>query len=220
MRPDASVVGSPATLLPFILLGVALGVLFDLFRTFRIWRSGGKNRTGGKWTQRLLCEERRRLTVSNKHHKSERMPTKGNIILLSAEDFLFCMLASIAFIILQFDCNSGVFRWYLLLLCGIGFVLYLETLGRLTVRFMTWMAAFVRFAILLFYNHTLYYVCKGILYVTNRFGKGIQRGADKAARGIRRVCMHRKSLRLQIQIERFAAEGFLLVDMRQCKRKR
>ena len=32
MRPDASVVGSVHTLLPFFLLGVVLGVCFDVFR--------------------------------------------------------------------------------------------------------------------------------------------------------------------------------------------
>ena len=218
MRPDASVVGSVFTLLPFFLLGVALGVLFDGFRLLRLWRHGGKNRIGGKFTSSLLRRTMRRVILKGEPAALKNLLRACDNGLIVAEDVLFCLAASVLYLLLQYDINSGIFRWYLLLLCVAGFSLYLVTLGKVTMRFALFLTALFRCLALLLYNHTVYYCVLGLCYAFRAITGAVRnaaRGAYDCARKKRGARLEKDALN---KAEALAARGFLYDGCRRRKR--
>lgn len=211
MRPDASVVGSVHTLLPFFLLGVALGVCFDLFRVLRLWRHGGKNRVGGKFTSSLLRAKMRRAILKEKSAGAflKKLLCVCDDGLIVAEDVLFCLAAAVFYLLLQYDINSGVFRWYLLALCALGFWLYLATLGRATMRVALFLTALVRFVLLFFYNHTVYYCMLGFAYAFGKIGSTVRAVVRHACAAAREKKAEKRAGAAMDAAEAFAASGFL-----------
>ena len=55
-----------------------------------------------------------------------------NNVILFFEDFVFCLFASVSFLILHYNCTFGVIRFYAFIGTVIGFTLYYFTLGKLT----------------------------------------------------------------------------------------
>lgn len=45
-------------------------------------------------------------------------------------DFVFCVITSLGSIVLSFDGNGGIYRWYAFVGTGIGFLIYRLTLGK------------------------------------------------------------------------------------------
>lgn len=211
MRPDASVVGSVHTLLPFFLLGVVLGVCFDVFRVLRLWRHGGKNRVGGKFTSLLLRAKMRRAILKEKATGAvfKKLLCVCDEGLIIAEDVLFCLAAAAFYLLLQYDINSGVFRWYLLALCALGFWLYLVTLGKGTMRFALFLTALVRFVLLFFYNHTVYYCMLGFAYAFCKIGSAVRAVFRQACADVREKKVKMRARAAMDAAEALASSGFL-----------
>ncbi len=55
--------------------------------------------------------------------------------LIVAEDLFFFLPLSPALIFFHYALNSGIFRWFSLAGCILGFLLYLLTLGKILIRF-------------------------------------------------------------------------------------
>lgn len=216
MRPDASVVGSVHTLLPFFLLGVVLGVCFDVFRVLRLWRHGGKNRAGGKFTSSLLRAKMRRAILKEKATGAflKKLFCVCDDGLIIEEDVLFCLAAAVFYLLLQYDINSGVFRWYLLALCALGFWLYLATLGKGTMRVALFLTALVRFVLLFFYNHTVYYCMLGFVYAFRKIGSAVHAVFRHACAAAREKKAKKRARTALAATEALAANGFLYDDSR------
>lgn len=117
------------TLLYALIVGIALGVLFDLFRISRVFLSVPT----GKRAARML---------------SDTVLTAVSFI----EDITFFTVSACTLVLFLHSTNQGIGRGYLIFGAAVGFALYLVTVGRLTrlisaaVSRMLWRA--VRFMIL------------------------------------------------------------------------
>ncbi len=124
----------------FLLPGVFLGVLYDIFRMVRIARKDSKEKHLIEKLHMHFCPSKPFIqNTKNKH----------DTILLFLEDFIFCTLAAITEIILFFHMNQGVIRIYAILISFVGFLWYHHTFGRLTIFIANRLIKFIR--ILTFY---------------------------------------------------------------------
>ena len=94
-----------------LVLGAALGLLFDLIRFPRILLE--RNRDHGKEPTSAPLRKRRAVGVA-----------------VFLEDFLFCQLAAVCLILLFYERNNGKIRPFAFFLALIGFVGYRVTLGK------------------------------------------------------------------------------------------
>ena len=95
------------------------------------------------------------------------------------EDILFALLAATATFFFFIRFTDGLFRTYVLFGEGIGFLLYLMTLGSLLRRLSRWIIGGITFLVLGFYRKVLRPVGKGFRYIAVKcaspFGKAIQK---------------------------------------------
>lgn len=170
MAPFApSVPGEPLSFLYALLLGIALGVLWDVFRTMRVWRGGDAGQSA--WSIKLRRYRRRHSPYPifrMKRNDAEKPHVSHHFLWTFLEDLLFMMIAGISFLLFCFDINMGIVRWYLLLGVIAGFLLYYHTIGRLVIAWSALIGAFVRATLVFFYNYTLYYVVVLLTFLVNR----------------------------------------------------
>ena len=79
-----------------VLLGAAVGVLYDIFRILRI-----------------------------------ALPHNGVSVFF--EDILFCVITCCMLILMIFCANYGIVRWFAVMGCAGGFMLYRETVGKVVI---------------------------------------------------------------------------------------
>ncbi len=97
-----------ALMLYALILGAALGAVFDALRITRVILSYGISSRSGNELQRCV------------------------FALCFIEDIAFAVFAAVALVLFCFKANNGMSRGYILFGALVGFVLYLATLGRLT----------------------------------------------------------------------------------------
>lgn len=182
---EASAAGDPEALLQSFCFGVFLGAFYDLFRVVRVAIGLHPQMRAGKWTERLrslsfrslgrLCGQsqngreddrqtpRRWQTVLSAVRRSfRRLPDAGwwaSLLL----DLLFAILSAMFGAVFVYAANSGVLRWYILLLTGTGFFLYYRTVGTLVMRAAVFLFSVVQAVAVVLFNRILYYPCKGML---------------------------------------------------------
>ncbi len=117
----------PLDILKFFLLGVLMGIFYDIFRTIRIARR----------TDSPVKANRFYLKIAPKRffEKREKKPITGvaEAVLIFAEDILFCIGCAAAFIFLTYAVNDGEIRIFGFLLCILGFALYYISIGKAAV---------------------------------------------------------------------------------------
>ncbi|MBQ3639331.1 MAG: spore cortex biosynthesis protein YabQ [Clostridia bacterium] len=111
-----------------LILGVALGFFFDLLRLPR----------------RLLVSDRSNSAPQTAAPLRKRRAVR---IVVFLEDFLFCILASVALILLFYEKNNGKVRPAVFLASIAGFAAYRATLGRLANRLIGTLSRLLRRAI-------------------------------------------------------------------------
>lgn len=109
------------------LLGVCLGGLYDVLRITRIFLGEHYSRH----TVARLRAVHLPLIGGYREHRARR--ALGAVILI--EDFLFCIVAGVAFILLHYEAFNGKFRISVLLLSALGFWIYRATLGKPVMLF-------------------------------------------------------------------------------------
>ncbi|MBQ3066080.1 MAG: spore cortex biosynthesis protein YabQ [Clostridia bacterium] len=202
---EASAAGEPAVLLWSLCFGVFLGVFYDLFRVVRTVLGLHRELTVGAWTKRLrsvsfrsvLCSRDVTERDDGKQRDSRWRKTLRSVLerigdklpgprwwLLLVLDLLFFGLSAIFAAVFVYAANAGVLRWYILLLTGIGFFVYYRTAGYLVMRITVFLLATVHALCAVFFNCTLYYPCKGLVYLFCR-----------VKHGVRPVCRQRKMKR-------------------------
>lgn len=110
-----------------LLLGIGLGVVYDLLRITRVFLGAHYSRRAAKRLQEIS------LPLLRARKKKTESRALGFVVFL--QDLLFCLFAAVAVILLFYEANRGKIRLPALLCVGVGFLLYRGTLGRLVMLF-------------------------------------------------------------------------------------
>ena len=110
-----------------LLLGIGLGLVYDLLRITRVFLGAHYSRRAARRLQEIS------LPLLRARKKKTESRALGLVIFL--EDLLFCLFAAVAIILLFYEANRGKIRFPALLCVGVGFLLYRSTLGRLVMLF-------------------------------------------------------------------------------------
>ena len=130
-----------------LLIGGALGVIWDIFRVIRIAVYGRR-----RWNMapiRLPPTEKETASVLALTH-SQKIPSFAFFATM-VTDVVFCLVSAVTVIILLFHLNDGEVRAFALFGALLGFLVYYFSVGRLTVFFSE--------AIIRFIKRTVSFVC-------------------------------------------------------------
>lgn len=109
------------------LLGMALGLLYDGCRITRIFLGEHYSRRAVERLHALRLP----LIGGYRRHRARR----SLCVVVFIEDFLFCLIAGVAFILLCYEAFDGRLRPMALVCMAGGFALYRRTLGRAVMLF-------------------------------------------------------------------------------------
>ena len=84
-----------------------------------------------------------------------RLALPHHTLLVAVEDLAFFLPATSVFLLFTFACSDGVLRWFSVAGLGIGFFLYMETLGKILLFFSDRILRFLRWLLRLCYRLTL-----------------------------------------------------------------
>ena len=116
----------------FIIPGIFLGVVYDIFRVRRLLASG----------EGLLAMLRKRFECEQRDIGKSHCKMKFPIVFF--EDFIFCIIGALTEILLFYHLNDGLIRCYGLMLSAVGFFMYRLTLSRAIVFLITNMIFLIR----------------------------------------------------------------------------
>ena len=110
----------------FLIPGIFLGLVYDVFRIIRIGRNDQ--------TQRL-SEMLRKRFYPQKEEKKKRQKNlmRWECVLTFIEDIFFFLIVSVTEILAVYYFNDGEIRIYGLLFSAFGFFIYQKTIGRLVI---------------------------------------------------------------------------------------
>ncbi|MCI8611727.1 MAG: hypothetical protein HFE66_07405 [Clostridiales bacterium] len=118
-----------------LLLGLFLGVLYDVLRITRMLAGITPVHTAHiSWIGRLPV---RRIGKIGKGPVSE-------LLFVHLLDIVYGLSAGVCFCIFLYALNNGRFRWYLLLGCVLGFFAYYYSVGKLVLYLSGYIVAFLR----------------------------------------------------------------------------
>lgn len=108
----------------FFIPGFVLGGIYDMFRILRTTRTNPKEKL---------------YTKIQKHFRFEIKDSKKNLkrkhnTLIFIEDFIFCIIGALIEILLFYHLNDGYIRIYAILISMLGFFIYQNSIGRLTIH--------------------------------------------------------------------------------------
>lgn len=109
------------------LFGVGFGVLYDGFRLLRML---------------LFVREGAKAPPKTKKEKVKKCSLSGAVTFFL--DFLYVLAGGVLYTVFLYEAHSGIFRFYSLLALGIGTLLYLKTLSRVTIFLLAPMVVFVK----------------------------------------------------------------------------
>ncbi len=121
------------------LLGVALGVLYDVFRVLRISRLSQSTDESG-----FLKKIKPKKPLFKEKKGAKKAVSAVNDLLVFIEDILFFIIAAAAEILFFLGENDGEIRIYCIIFTVFGFFLYIKTIGRIVIYFSSKIIFFVR----------------------------------------------------------------------------
>lgn len=101
-----------------IIIGVILGVVYDVFRIQRI----------------TMESDNKYITVIRD-------------IIIFVEDIIFAVISAVFIVVMIFHVNDGQIRWFVLFGTGVGFIIYYNTIGRIVILCSEKIIAFIRYCI-------------------------------------------------------------------------
>lgn len=183
-----------------LLVGAAMGVLYDVLRIGRVML--GMSRYTAAASAPLFCP---------KFYQPRCKKGNGRVlhifkqVLLIVQDFLFCLAVGIAIALLLFSHNNGEFRGFVFLGLVIGFVAYYFTVGQLVIR----ASEYVVFAIKTLFLYAVYYLTLPFIsfgrFAIAHIGSAIKRYREKKRE--KKICRHTKVT--QQALIHAAQKGFL-----------
>ena len=128
--------------LRFSILGVFLGLVYDVFRIRRI-----------AWS--LQSVDKKESSAAGTFGRFLSKLRAADTVLIFFEDIVFFIFSSVSVILMHYVVLQGIIRAYSVFCVGLGFVIYYFTLGRLTVRFAEIIIAFIERILSFIFRHTL-----------------------------------------------------------------
>jgi len=116
-------------ILKFLIPGIFLGMVYDVFRLFRIARNDHRYRLGTAIKNHYFSKASPPVHSGNKKRKI----TLPEDLLVFTEDLIFFLIVSITEILTIYYVNGGEIRTYCLLFSVIGFFTYQKTVGALFI---------------------------------------------------------------------------------------
>ena len=142
-----------------LILGVAFGALYDVFRVLKC----------------LLC-----VAKYGDKHRFAKIYSKGvsdvfpgapggavSYVVTALFDVLYLSVVTVAFVLFLYAFNYGIFRWFILLSCFAGFFAYHFSAGRLLIKSVDAVSDLLR----LVFNLLLYVLALPIKYLYFAFRK-------------------------------------------------
>ena len=130
-------------LMSSFMVGVALGVLYDVLRIGRVLI--GMNHYTSAATVPVFCPK----FCKRREKKSRTRFVKIHFnILLGVQDIFFCLTMGAAVAVLLFYHNNGEFRGFVIIAILAGFAVYLMTVGKLVINASEYVVFAVKTAIL------------------------------------------------------------------------
>ena len=111
-------------ILNFLIPGIFLGMVYDMFRLFRI--------AGNDKTYSVTNAIKNRY-FSKIHFGGKSRKHISDTVFVFIEDVLFFLVVAVTEILATFHFNHGEIRIYCLLISAIGFFIYQKTMGRLVI---------------------------------------------------------------------------------------
>lgn len=156
-------------LLYALFVGALIGALYDIFRLSRVMLTGvgiGGNKTSSQRLEAVIqglrsekkADVGRRIKIKRRL-KAIKDSAVGVIIFF--EDILFFLISSLLLTVFLFQVNFGELRLYIYLGTAAGFLLYYNTVGRISAVFSGVAVSFVRLVL----NFTFYKIAKPILSI-------------------------------------------------------
>ena len=140
-------------------LGVGLGVFYDLLRITRVFLGVQYSLRATKKLQAMhfpLLKERKKRTES---------PFLGTVIFF--EDLLFGLLCGVSMVLLLYGANNGNFRFPTVICAGAGFFLYRGTVGKLVMLFSEVIAFFIE----IFIRYICYFISFPFRWIGGKMAK-------------------------------------------------
>ena len=151
-------------ILIFLLPGVFLGIVYDIFRILRISRASELAISGGLYDK---IRPRKPLFGSFSRVFKTKSVKIADKIIVFIEDILFWLIAAVTEILFIFHTNGGEIRIYCLLASILGFILYNRTLGRLVTVFAK--------QIIFLFRCLIYWSLYAIIFPVKLITNGIQK---------------------------------------------
>lgn len=149
-------------LLYSVIVGAALGVLYDLMRISRLFMTLPAAPTSPKYYRMLSHLKLFRRTgqvTADPNDEADTRAVKVNEfavgVVAFVEDILFFVTAALTAAVFIFHANTGDMRGFVLVGAVGGFALYLNTVGRLTLLFGELIVFVVRGALAAIYTHII-----------------------------------------------------------------
>ena len=124
-------------ILEFLIPGIFLGIIYDIFRFFRIARNDHTHNIRQKLKNRFS----KKNISDNKKSTTKEIPES---IIVFIEDIVFFMIVAITETLAFFHLNNGEIRICYLAASVIGFFAYQKTLGNLIIFFSKKILYFIR----------------------------------------------------------------------------
>ena len=107
----------------FLIPGIVLGAIYDVFRIIRFTRVNTKGNIG------FQIKKHFELNTDGYVQKSKRSLN----VLIFFEDFIFCIIGTFIELLLFYHLNAGVIRIYAILISAVGFFIYQNSIGYLII---------------------------------------------------------------------------------------
>jgi hypothetical protein len=171
------------------LLGAILAFCYDLLRLTRIFFGVHYCRRGAKRLHEI------RLPFIKPYGRRTERRALGIVVFF--EDLFFCIASAIAVILLLFQYNNGKFRFPVLIVIGVGFLIYRATLGRAFLL----LSEVIAFCIEVCFKYTVYFITLPFRLTVGFLKDWITRIAGRVQgihkRSMRRRCTEQEIARLQ-----------------------
>ncbi|MBR6049920.1 MAG: spore cortex biosynthesis protein YabQ [Clostridia bacterium] len=179
-----------ALIIKAALLGVVLGVIYDVFRILRISASG--KAPSGAFFEKI--KPKKPLFCRRKPKKERKICGKTLVFI---EDVLFFLISAAAEILFFLGLNDGEIRIYCLIFTLIGFVLYLVSIGRIVIYFSSIIIFFAKcllywslYIIIIPVKHILMFIKKVFAAVfAATVGKAVQRGKRRRSKSLEKAIL-------------------------------
>ena len=112
-------------ILKYLMPGIFLGAVYDVFRLARISRNDSEHSVKKALRKRFYHKE------DSDNQTSKRQISEYTLVLI--EDILFFIIVAITEILAVYHFNGGEIRVYCLLISAVGFFIYQKTLGILLI---------------------------------------------------------------------------------------